>query len=134
MNKPPCAERRLSTSEKFWWVLEHQASVNFVMQARIRGYFSEGLLRAALDAVQLRHPLLRVRIVRQGRGHLSFDGLRVGPIPLMVVDSPLDSWTGIAEQELAKKFTRQEEGPLIRRVLIKHGPRSEVHTPELQSS
>ena len=123
MNKLPTAKRLLSSSEKFWWVLNHHASVNFVMQARVTGNLPAPLLRTALEAVQRRHPLLRVRIVRQGRSHLSFDSPEVGPIPLKVIEAPIDSWTSIAEQELTERFL-PEQGPLVRCILVAHTPES----------
>ncbi|MBW1797736.1 MAG: hypothetical protein JRJ21_04880, partial [Deltaproteobacteria bacterium] len=53
-------ERKLSPSEKLWWIIDQECRSNFVMHAHVTGSISEEVLRPSLDAIQARHPLLRV--------------------------------------------------------------------------
>jgi NRPS condensation-like uncharacterized protein len=118
-------ERKLSPSEKFWWVLDQECRSNFVMHARVTGTIDESLLRQSLDAVQARHPILRVRIERDGWNSLYFRTNGVQGIPLRIVEKPSDAWIQEAEQELHEEVTVQK-GPLVRCKLIRHAP--EDHT------
>lgn len=70
-------------------------------------------LRAALDALQRRHPLLAVRIAEEsGRFRFETDG--VPPIPLTLLQRSGDAlWTRVAEAELGRPLD-EEAGPLAR--------------------
>jgi NRPS condensation-like uncharacterized protein len=114
-------ERKLSPSEKLWWVLDQECQGNFVMHARVTGAMDESLLRRSLDAIQNRHPLLRVRIERDGWNSLSFKASNVRGIPLHIIEEPSDAWVQEAEEELHEKIAVQE-GPLVRCKLIRHAP------------
>ena len=59
-------ERKLSPSEKLWWVIDQECRSNFVMHSHVTGSISEDVLRQSLNAIQARHPLLRVCIKRDG--------------------------------------------------------------------
>lgn len=113
-------ERALSPSEKLWWILDHECRVNFVMHARVSGELTEEIIRPALKAVQARHPLLRVRIEKQGRHGLVYRADGVPNIPLRIVDRPEEAWIEEAEAELNDRF-EVDKGPLVRCVLIRHG-------------
>jgi NRPS condensation-like uncharacterized protein len=112
-------ERRLSPSEKVWWVIDQECSSNFVMHSHVTGSITEDVLRPSLDAIQARHPLLRVRIKRDGWNSLSFKTNSVPNLPLRVVEGPSDAWVEEAEKELHKGFSVQE-GPLARCTLVRH--------------
>jgi NRPS condensation-like uncharacterized protein len=112
-------ERKLSPSEKFWWVLDQECRGNFVVHARITGSIKEEALRQSLDAVQARHPLLRVRIQRDGWNSLSFKTSRVQKLPLRIVEKPTKAWVKEAEKELHEEVAVQE-GPLVRCTLVRH--------------
>ncbi|MBW2615522.1 MAG: hypothetical protein JRD02_05050 [Deltaproteobacteria bacterium] len=112
-------ERKLSPSEKLWWIIDQECRSNFVMHAHVTGSISEEVLRPSLDAIQARHPLLRVRIERDGWNSLSFKTSRVAGLPLRIVEKPTDAWTDEAEKELHEEFT-VHEGPLARYTLVRH--------------
>jgi hypothetical protein len=70
-------------------------------------------LRAALDELQRRHPLLRARIRPEGKAHAyQFD--TAGPISLEVADrATADSWKAVVEEELDRRLD-VDAGPLMR--------------------
>ncbi|MBI4576844.1 MAG: hypothetical protein HY722_11325 [Planctomycetes bacterium] len=114
--------RPLSPIEKALWRLSDGASMNFSLMARLRGPLSSGALRAALDAVQARHPLLRVRIASEGggAGAPAFRPGGVPPLPLRELEGGEDSWVERMEEEIHRGFP-WETGPLFRCVLLRHG-------------
>ncbi len=112
-------ERKLSPSEKLWWVLDQECRSNFVMHARVIGSIREDDLRQSLNAVQVRHPLLRVRIERDGWNSLSFKTSGVQGLPLRIVEEPYSGWIKEVEKELHEEFPVQE-GPLVRCTLVRH--------------
>lgn len=83
--------------------------------ARIAGPLTESIVRRALDAVQRRHPLLRVHVARVGRDYVP-DG--TGAIPLRVVERDSeDRWQRVYEDELDAPIPYGVH-PLIRAVLV----------------
>jgi len=87
---------------------------NVVSVLRIEGALAPATLRAALDELQRRHPLLRARIVPEGKKFFfHFDGTT--PIPLDVGERPAgsDGWVAAAEEDLHKPFDHTV-GPLAR--------------------
>ncbi|MBW1704036.1 MAG: hypothetical protein JRJ86_02590 [Deltaproteobacteria bacterium] len=111
--------RRLSPMEKYLWVVDRVCRINFIMHARIQGVLDEEILRRALNAIQARHPLLRVRIERDGWSNLRFCSGRVPEIPLRVADAPTEDWTREAEKDLNAIF-QTRVGPLVRATLVRH--------------
>ncbi len=93
-------------------LLDRARSLNFVMIAQISGPLTEEKLRAGLDDVQRRHPLLRARLIPYQRER-AFDLQGVPKIPLRSAapQTPVD-WLGQVETELRTPFV--QEGPLIR--------------------
>jgi hypothetical protein len=112
-------DRRLSPFEKFFWLIDKENRINFLMHAAVRGTLSENSLRTALKTIQARHPLLRVRIVKEGRSEARFISHGVSGIPLRVLEEPLGEWVKVAEEELNANFA-SEEGPLVRAALVRH--------------
>ncbi len=112
-------ERKLSPSEKFLWIIDQECRSNFVMHARVTGAIDEDVLRPSLDAIQARHPLLRVRIEKDGWNSLSFKTGGVPRLPLRIVEKPNDAWVEEAEKELHEVLPVQE-GPLARCTLLRH--------------
>jgi len=113
-------ERKLSPSEKSCWIIDQECRFNFLMHAQVTGPIDEDVLRLGLDAIQARHPLLRVRIERDGWNRLSFKTSRVPKLPLRIVEGSADVWIEEAEKELHEEFPVQE-GPLARCTLVRHG-------------
>jgi Condensation domain len=111
--------RRLSPMEKYLWVVDRVCRINFIMHARVRGELNEEIMRMALDAIQARHPLLRVRIERDGWSNLRFCSGRVPEIPLRIADAPAEDWKREAEKDLNAIFSTRV-GPLVRATLVRH--------------
>jgi Phthiocerol/phthiodiolone dimycocerosyl transferase C-terminus/Condensation domain len=111
--------RRLSPMEKYFWILDRVCRTNFIMHARVRGVLNEKIMRRALNAIQARHPLLRVRIERVGWNNLRFCSDRVPEIPLRVADALPGEWTREAEKDLNAIFSTRM-GPLVRATLVRH--------------
>jgi hypothetical protein len=90
---------------------------NVVVALTIEGQLPAAGLRAALNELQLRHPMLQARIVAAGNEYaFHFDG--VGPIPMEICEAvpagtAADTWLAAAEEELHRRF-HLAEGPLMR--------------------
>lgn len=114
------AERPLSPTEHVIWAADEVCSFNFAMHFEVHGMLDETRVRAALQQVQNRHPLLRMRMVDEGaQAWFRTDG--VGPIPLRIVDGSPERLVPEAEYEVQTRFDCQR-GPLVRCVWIRHAP------------
>lgn len=78
---PAALPRRLDRAEAFFWFLDRVSSMNFAVVAEGRGTLTDAAVRAALDAAQRRHPLLRVSIAADAERRLSFVPAPHAPIP-----------------------------------------------------
>lgn len=78
---PAALPRRLDRAEAFFWFLDRVSSMNFAVIAEGRGTLTDAAVRAALDAAQRRHPLLRVSIAADAERRLSFVPAPHAPIP-----------------------------------------------------
>lgn len=78
---PAALPRRLDRAEAFFWFLDRVSSMNFAVVAEGRGALADEAVRAALDAAQRRHPLLRVSIAADAERRLSFVPAPHAPIP-----------------------------------------------------
>lgn len=86
---------------------------NVVCAVKIEGRLDPEKLRAALAAVQHKHPLLQARIVlEKGSYYYVRDG--VGPVPLTIMErkSP-DDWLPVTEAELDRRM-EVAQGPMLR--------------------
>lgn len=111
-------ERPLSPTEHIVWAADEACSLNFTMHFELHGPLTEVRLREALQQVQDRHPLLRVRMVDEGRqAWFRSDG--VGPLPLRIVEGPLECLRAEAEYEVQTRFDCPH-GPLARCVWLRH--------------
>lgn len=111
-------ERPLGATEDMYWRFDSVSPLNFGSIVRLEGQLDVGALRQALQALQQRHPLLRVYIETDDHGAPWFrEG--VGDIPLTVRDQPSgDEWK-LLEAELNAPFDAKT-GPLIRCMLLTH--------------
>jgi hypothetical protein len=110
-------ERTLGVFETAETLTDQFAPFNVVIVLSMSGCKRSDCLRAALDRLQRRHPLLGTHMVRQGR---RFVYRREGTpqIPLELMDSPPEGlWQTVAERELNRRFDI-EAGPLMRATLI----------------
>ncbi|MFJ4693896.1 FAD-dependent monooxygenase [Streptomyces sp. NPDC088766] len=118
-------QRELSPVERLYWIVDQTSPLNVIARARVHGHLPPSLHRRALDALQLRHPLLRVAITDDGTGaHPAFAPLDGRPIPLRHVDTPPDDpeagtrWEReVNDHELVESID-WHTGPLLRAVVI----------------
>jgi hypothetical protein len=114
--------RALSPAERWYWIIDQLSTLNVCARVRIEGALSTEALTAARDALQARHPLLRLAISEGVSG----DGPRFvptdNPIPLREVSltrSDDTHWVReVDEHEFAKPIDWRS-GPLARTVLIR---------------
>jgi hypothetical protein len=116
---PVAFERPLGGLEHFFWMIDQHRPVHFAMAAHIEGRTTISAWRAALGAVQERHPLLSVAIKTMANGGPSFRTVVDAPIPLRITKAPLSSWQTEVARELATPFNA-EQTPLVRAGLL-HG-------------
>lgn len=123
-------ERPLGATENLYWRFDAQAPINFGVVAELRGPLDLAQFRHALVALQLRHPLLRVRIECDSKGRPWFRS-GVGEIALRVIDAEASAGAHSSGLRLqAWKILEQEvnvpldtiRGPLMRCVLLRHSP------------
>lgn len=105
--------------------LTRQIAANGATCMRIRGSLGVAQLRAAIDALQRRHPLLRARLIRD-HGELVFTTEGTPRIPLQVIEDDGDgaTWLRVVPVEYLRVFDT-EQGPLIRFVMVQH-PRGDT--------
>jgi hypothetical protein len=91
------------------------------MVLKVRGRIEEGLLRAALERLQQRHPKLRTRLMESadGRWYFHFAG-SPPPIPVEVLDCDTDPlpW----KEETHRRFSERMDlalGPLARMLVLR---------------
>jgi hypothetical protein len=106
--------RRLSSQEQGFELLNRYGTWVVVLVSRIKGPLSEDIVRQALDLVQRRHPRLQSRIVGS-KGNLSFESDGAQKIPLRVVDKEVP-WQEVVLEEFNNKIESRQG--LIRAVLV----------------
>jgi hypothetical protein len=111
--------RRLSWTERLFWLLDQNSPRHFVMAAQVDGHTSVDQWRGALDAVQRRHPLLSAGIEVGDDGNPYFYRVAVAPIPLRVLRGGMLGYELEAELafELGLPFDPRR-APLMRAVLL----------------
>jgi hypothetical protein len=104
-------ERPLSPPERILWWFDHGAPLHFTTVLDCAGPLTEAALRAALDALQTRHPLLRARIT--GTPHaLRFTALNA-PLPLHIEPAEPERYAERLGAELALPMPSLD-APLLR--------------------
>jgi 2-polyprenyl-6-methoxyphenol hydroxylase-like FAD-dependent oxidoreductase len=110
--------RRLSALERWHWTADQVAPLHIAARVRISGEVDIYAIRAALNALAQRHPLLRSAIHndrgRFGGTNPRFVPARLRPIPLRLVDE--GSWLTEIDRELRDRF--EPDAPLLRATLI----------------
>jgi len=111
--------RPLCPLERWYWVFGQISALNGVARCRIEGHISDDLLRQGLQLLQRRHPLLRARVVADGKGRnphfVLDDSLRID-VQRDVVDAvgSNDGWIDALRRcELNRPFDTAK-GPLLR--------------------
>jgi hypothetical protein len=107
------ASRKLAGLEHAMRLSDDEAPFNVVAVLQLAGDLSVPRLRAALDELQHRHPLLRTRILPAGKDFFfHFDV--ASPIPLEVGEQAgPESWIAAAQDALHRPFDLTA-GPLLR--------------------
>ena len=107
--------RTLGATENTTWMLDRICPVSPTIVASISGQWEERELRAALDRIQAKHALLRLRIAPWSRRFAESDR----PIPLKIADRKReDEWVEAAEWE-ANHIVDWKNGPLARVVWLR---------------
>lgn len=112
-------ERALTGYERLVWLLDRSIPANLVVYVGVTGGLTEELVRAGLDNLQKRHPLLRARVTRHGWSGARYTTQGVGRIPLRVCDAPQEGLRQELERQLNEPL-ETERGPLIRGLLVRH--------------
>jgi NRPS condensation-like uncharacterized protein len=109
--------RRLGLVEHLFATLHSMGAMLYVNIARIQGILSLEVLRAAIDLLQKRHPLLQFHLQESDDGfYFCADGTLA--IPLRTIDRQQEQqWLEIAEDEMLQKFSGKFE-PLCRITLL----------------
>jgi hypothetical protein len=118
--------RYLGPSEAYFWLSNQNSWKHFVVAAQISGDTTTASWRAALDAVQRRHPLLGVCIDADDSGAPYFRLLPALRIPLQIVpgDAP-QIWEDEMETELSTPFP-VKDALLVRAVLLHEAHRATI--------
>ncbi|UQA97196.1 phthiocerol/phthiodiolone dimycocerosyl transferase family protein [Streptomyces halobius] len=121
--------RPLSPLERWYWIADRISPLNVIARAQVRGPLPVPLLRQALNALQDRHPLLRVAIAADAAGRDPwFMPCPGSPIPLRrrsltagTDTNPAAWWEReVDEQELPDPIDGAA-GPLARAVVLTQG-------------
>jgi len=105
--------RKLGLVECLFETLHSMGAMLYVNVAKVQGIVSCDVLRAAIDLLQKRHPLLQVHLQKLDDGfYFCSDSTLV--IPLKIIERQHEQqWLEVAENELGKKFSGDFE-PLCR--------------------
>lgn len=112
------SRRALFGLERLMWLVPSEIPVNGACRFRVRGPLPEARLRAGIDELQRRHPLLRSRLTRE-QGEAVFTTSEFRSIPVRVIGrADKDMWRRLAETELLECL-EVESGPLMRIVILR---------------
>jgi hypothetical protein len=106
---------RLGSLEELAWLYDQINPFHFVMAATFTGAGTGARWREVLDALQRRHPLLRVCIERDTSAYPKFVTYDAGRIPLRMSDAAA-GWAVEMSRELQIPFAHRK-APLIRAVV-----------------
>jgi hypothetical protein len=106
---------RLGSLEELVWLYDQTSPFHCVMGATFIGAETAAPWREVLDALQRRHPLLRVRIERDASTYPKFVTDEAARIPLRTGEADI-GWAGEMSRELQMSFDPRN-APLIRAVV-----------------
>ena len=116
-------ERKVTSAERFFT----RSPFSIVtMVARIKGYVTEDMLKKAVDKVQQRHALLRVRIKDDHEHAQWFTSEEVQEIPIEIVPRKSENDWIIIHAEASKIPYEFETRPPIRFILVQSADVSEL--------
>lgn len=116
--------RPLGAAERLFYRYSERNPAHFSIVAEFGEVLAEKQLRAALVAVQRRHPQLSVHVEdREGTRLGFYRAADVSTIELTVRRGPEVAWQGAAAEELGRPFDRSR-APLMRALLLQSPSRS----------
>jgi hypothetical protein len=126
ISAPETLIRYLGPSEAYFWLSNQNSWKHFVVAAQIIGETTAASWRTSLDAVQRRHPLLRVCIGTDDSGDPYFRLLAESRIPLQIIQGDaLKGWEQEMETELSTPLP-PKDALLVRAVLIHETHRATI--------
>jgi len=111
--------RPLGAMEQLFWSWDQHRPNHFVLAAEIDGRLSSEQWRQALDSLQVRHPLLGARIVKEASGGARFVPEPQLRMPIRFATLCELPWQVQAKRELMQRFDMQT-GPLCRITLLEN--------------
>lgn len=115
--------RPLSPLERWYWICDQISALNVISRAEVRGRVSFEALRAGLDALQRRHPLLRVAIETDADGaNPRYVPRNATPIPLHQAATPEGGWERRLNDRELNESVDWRTGPLARAIVLSNGP------------
>jgi hypothetical protein len=117
--------RKLGSFEHAAAFSEDHSNFKIIGTLRVQGPLTPEVLQQAFARLQQRHPILRVRIIKQGR-HYYFDPENTGEVLLRVIERESDTqWMAEAEHALNADIGRIH-GPLLHCSFL-HTPGGDRH-------
>ncbi len=123
---PGEAHRPLSPLERWYWIADQISPLNVIGRVRVHGTLPGPVLRAALDALQARHPLLRVAIESDEDGRdPRFRAAGGRPVPL---DHRVttETWDRVVDDGCLRDRVDWRTGPLALATVLT-GPDGQTH-------
>jgi hypothetical protein len=115
--EPMILSRKLGNLERAFWLKDQHMPYHFAVCAEIEGPTTIMDWRAAVEAVQRRHPAFSVRIDLDDAGVPHFFPVLDTPLPVRVVTSDHARWETEMEREMATPFDAWQ-APLARAVIV----------------
>ncbi len=97
----PALIRKLGATEHLFWLIDRNRPIHFTLVAQIDRAFAAHEWRAALSAIQQRHPLLNARIAIGADSAPAFHRDDEAQIALRLVDDAQSSWQEEVRNEMA---------------------------------
>jgi NRPS condensation-like uncharacterized protein len=124
-NGEQAMKRKMLFFERFMYI-DGVTPINCIMTVRVRGAIDPDNLRAALNKVQARHPLLHTRVVQEGDEPYFVSDDETREIPLQIVErASSEDWQPRTVAEWKVPFDAKT-GPLLRLVWIRSDDVSEL--------
>lgn len=123
------SQRPLCPLERWYWVFDQISSLNVIARCHVQGELSDEALQHALRAIQIRHPLLRCRIIADAKGEnprfvphdqQTIDLQRI-VMPFAMPSGASHDWADyVRQQEMNRRFDGAHE-PLARLRILESG-------------
>lgn len=118
----PLPTRPLSSFERLFWLYDQYEPFHFAMVARVTGIGRKVDWRGALDALQRRHPFLRVTIDAQRQAFVPSST----SIPLRTLTGQSGEIGKVVSRELSEPVVPDLVNPLVRAVTLEDGKQTDL--------